>query len=86
MSSDCAGLKENLGKSQLVLGGCPSALQDQCLQITGLSESHFPINYLGMPITVSRLTKIECRGLVEKIWPKSNSGGLETFPLQGGPC
>lgn len=62
-----AGLRANLQKSQLVLGGCNSYLQQQALQITGLPEHTFPLKYLGVPITASRLTKLECRSLVEKM-------------------
>ncbi|KAJ8420694.1 hypothetical protein Cgig2_021608 [Carnegiea gigantea] len=50
-----------------VLGGCNSNLQQQCLQIIGLKNSGFPLTYLGVPIIASRLTKIECTSLVEKI-------------------
>jgi len=50
-----------------VLGGCNTNLQQQCLQITRLQNSSFPLTYLGVPITASRLTKIECASLVEKI-------------------
>ncbi|KAJ8424378.1 hypothetical protein Cgig2_033995 [Carnegiea gigantea] len=41
--------------SQLVLRGCSSSLQNQCLQAAGLPESLFPLKYLGVPITASRL-------------------------------
>ena len=73
---ECAGLKANLQKSQMTFGGCSQELQNQCLQITGLQECSFPLKYLGVPIIASRLTKIECRSLVEKIlagvhiWPQ----------------
>ncbi|KAJ8425647.1 hypothetical protein Cgig2_023401 [Carnegiea gigantea] len=36
-------------------------------EITGLKDSSFPLTYLGVPITASRLTKIEYASLVEKI-------------------
>jgi len=80
---DCAGPCANLGKSQLVLGGYPPALQTTCLQITGLSDCQFPIKYLGVPITASRLTKIECRGLVEKIMAKVQFWGTRNILFAG---
>ena len=67
---DCAGLKVNMTKSQMVLGGCNAAMQDQCIKITGFHDSSFPLKYLGVPITASRLTKSECSELVEKIQAK----------------
>jgi len=47
--------------------GCSPDLQHKCQQITGLQDSNFPLKYLGVPITSSRLTKVECRNLIEKI-------------------
>ncbi|KAJ8431201.1 hypothetical protein Cgig2_020312 [Carnegiea gigantea] len=44
-----ARLRTNLQKSQI---------------ITGLRDSSFPLKYLGVPITASRLIKIECASLV----------------------
>ncbi|KAJ8421100.1 hypothetical protein Cgig2_016925 [Carnegiea gigantea] len=51
----------------MVLGGCITNQQQQCLQIIGLKDSSFPLKYLGVPITASQLTKIECASLVQKI-------------------
>jgi len=67
---ECAGLKANLAKSQVVFGGCSQELQKQCLEITELQESAFPMKYLGVPITAGRLSKTECRDLVNKILAK----------------
>ena len=67
---DIAGLMTNLHKSQMVLGGCEDTLQQQCLLITGLKETNFPLKYLGVPIKASKLTKTECTSLVEKIMAK----------------
>ena len=66
----CAGLKANLAKSQMVVGGCNAQLQQQCLHLTGFTEASFPLKYLGVPITASRLTKVECQNLIEKILTK----------------
>lgn len=64
---ECVGLKANLKKSQMVFGGCSHELQNKCMKIIEVQESTFPLKYLGVPIIASRLTKIEYRGLVEKI-------------------
>ena len=63
----CTGLQANLQKSQLVMGGTSYKTQLACLQESGLAQGHFPLTYLGIPITASRLTKIKCASLVEKI-------------------
>ncbi|KAJ8451174.1 hypothetical protein Cgig2_013946 [Carnegiea gigantea] len=61
------GLKANIHKSQMAIGGAPTEVHNHCLQLTGLQETQFPLKYLGVPITASRLTKIECSTLIEKI-------------------
>ena len=53
-----------------MLGGCNEFLQHRCLQVTGLQSTSFPLKYLGVSITTSRLTKIELTSLVEKIMAK----------------
>jgi len=58
----CTGLKVNQTKSQMAFGGC-----SPLLEVTGFQEGSLPLKYLGMPMTVSRLTKLECMTLVEKI-------------------
>ena len=63
----CTGLKVNQTKSQMAFGGCSPSLQQQCLDLTGFQEGSLPLQYLGIPITASRLTKLECMTLVEKI-------------------
>ncbi|KAJ8419236.1 hypothetical protein Cgig2_013533 [Carnegiea gigantea] len=66
----CSGLKANTSKSQVIFGGCSRALQDECLKITKFQEGSFPLHYLGVPITASKLNKSECRVLAEKIMGK----------------
>jgi len=66
----CSGLKANLDKSSIVFGGACSQIQKECLDITGFTEGHLPFRYLGLPITASRLSKGECKLLVEKITAK----------------
>ena len=63
----CSGLKANMQKSSIVFGGDCSNIQKECLDITGFNEGHFPFRYLGLPVAASRLSKGECRLLVEKI-------------------
>jgi len=42
-------------------------LHTQCLQAIRFHEGTLPMKYLGVPITASHLTKLECTALVEKI-------------------
>ena len=63
--TSCTGLKANLDKSQIVFGGNCQFVHQECLNLTGFGEGHLPLRYLGMPITASRLSKMECKTLVD---------------------
>jgi len=58
-------------------------LQNKCQQITGLHDSNFPLKFLGVPITSSRLTKVECRNLVEKITAKMKIWATKSLSYAG---
>ena len=64
------GLKANHLKSQIIFGGCTSQLQQSCIHLIGFQEGTLPLTYLGVLITASTLSKLECRTLVEKIMGK----------------
>jgi len=78
-----AGLKANHSKSQIVFGGCTPQLQQLCLHITGFQEGTLPLSYLGVPITASKLSKLECRSLVEKIMGKFKLWSSRSLSLAG---
>ena len=57
------GLEANYTKSKIVIRGCHPKTEQDILHITRIN----PFRYLGVPITASRLSKIECRSMVEKM-------------------
>jgi len=67
---EVTGLQVNMAKSQMVLGGCSENLKKKCTEISGFQDSHFPLKYLGVPLTASRLTKAECEELIARIRAK----------------
>ena len=81
----CSGLQANHSKSVVVFGGCSMGLQSQCLNITGFQEWTFPLRYLGIPITVSKLSKVECRVLVDKIMSKVKQWSSRNLSFLGAP-
>ena len=70
----CTGLKANLAKSQIVFGGDCNQVHQERLNIIGFTEGQLHLRYLGVLITSSRLSKLECKALVEKI-----SGKITTW-------
>ena len=79
----CVGLQSNQSKTQIVFGGCNTHLQQQYLQITGFQEGGLPLKYLGIPITTSRLSKLECRILLDKIMGKLKIWSTKSISFTG---
>ena len=48
-----------------------------------LQDSNFPLKYLGVPITSSRLTKVECRNLVKKITARMKIWATKSLSYAG---
>ncbi|KAJ8432979.1 LOW QUALITY PROTEIN: hypothetical protein Cgig2_022623 [Carnegiea gigantea] len=78
---ECAGLKANMMKSQMVVGGCSPQLQDKCLQLTGFTETTFPLKYLGVPITASKHTKGKLGGNTPPV--KTTAGTRRKYVSSG---
>ena len=58
-------------------------MQQQCLEVTGYREGELPMKYLGLPITASRLSKIECHSLVDKITGKMRQWSTRNLSFVG---
>lgn len=52
-------------------------------QRTGFSEGGFPFRYLGVPITASKLSKVECSSLIDKIAIKIRYWSSKTSSYAG---
>ena len=78
------GLEASQANSQVFFGGCNDALRTSYLQATGFQEGTLPMQYLGIPITASRLSKLECRTFVDKIMVKVRLWSTKKSHLQGG--
>ena len=78
-----SGLQANQTKSQAIYGGCNSTTIEACNQITGFREGGLPLKYLGITLSSSRLTKIECRTLVDKITMKVKQWSSRSLSFAG---
>jgi len=45
-------------------------MREEVLDLTGFSKGHLLLGYFGVPITTNKLSKRECKLLVEKITSK----------------
>jgi len=77
------GLRVNPDKSHIVCGECNSQLQQECLELTGYNEGCLPMRYLGVPITASKLRKLECHILVDKITGKMKQWSTRNLSFVG---
>ncbi|KAJ9541721.1 LOW QUALITY PROTEIN: hypothetical protein OSB04_028227 [Centaurea solstitialis] len=55
----CSGLEASLNKSEVFFGNVPSNVREQILQIIPLRVGSFPIRYLGVPLSPSRLKSVD---------------------------
>ncbi|KAJ8432379.1 LOW QUALITY PROTEIN: hypothetical protein Cgig2_021913 [Carnegiea gigantea] len=76
----CAGLKANHTKSEIVFGGCHPHLHNSVLKS---QPGNLPFKYLGVPITASKSSKLECRILMEKILGKIRLWSTKSISFTG---
>ncbi|KAJ8445327.1 hypothetical protein Cgig2_010685 [Carnegiea gigantea] len=82
-TQSCSRISVENEKSQMVFGGTNPVLQQQCLHTVGLKECTLPMKYLGVPIIASKLTKIECTILVDKITAKIHTWATRHISYAG---
>ncbi|XP_074283115.1 uncharacterized protein LOC141607660 [Silene latifolia] len=73
----------NSSKSEVYNSGVSQAIKDDIRQITGFTEGSMPFRYLGVPVQATRLTKIECNILVEKMVNRICSLGAKKLSYAG---
>ena len=67
------GLHTNINKTTVTPICCASIDLDHLLQALPMARANFPMKYLGLPLTVCRLRKIEFRPLLDKAMAKISS-------------
>ncbi|XP_074265980.1 uncharacterized protein LOC141588437 [Silene latifolia] len=77
------GLKVSAAKSNAYFQGVPEHIKQDILRVSGFVEGLLPFKYLGMPIQTTRLKKIDCECLVEKICCRIHNYGVKKFSYAG---
>ena len=77
------GLVANYNKSKIVIRGCKPHREQEILYATGFSAGTLPLRYLGIPITASRYSKMECRSMVDKITAKTKTWSTRNLSYAG---
>ncbi|XP_074277728.1 uncharacterized protein LOC141601352 [Silene latifolia] len=65
--SAASGLKINQGKSNVYMNGVDPEVKEALIRCTGMKLAGLPFKYLGVPISVKKLSVLDCAVLVEKV-------------------
>ncbi|XP_074288537.1 uncharacterized protein LOC141613692 [Silene latifolia] len=65
--SASSGLRVNASKSEVVFNGVAATLKLDIIQVSGFQEVSLPFKYLGIPVQAVRLTRSDCKVLIDKI-------------------
>ena len=82
--SKSTGLAANYNKSEIVIRGSKPQREKGIIHATGFSEGSLPLRYLGIPIIASRLSKMECRRMVDKITTRIKTWVTRNLSYAGG--
>ncbi|WVZ72900.1 hypothetical protein U9M48_021288 [Paspalum notatum var. saurae] len=80
---EATGLRTNLQKSSIVPISCARLNLDEILLGFPASRASFPIKYLGIPLTVARLKKVDFQFLLDKVRSKLTSWHGRNLTLAG---
>ncbi|KAL2237735.1 UNVERIFIED_CONTAM: hypothetical protein Sindi_0965200 [Sesamum indicum] len=67
MFASLSGLHTNAAKSHIIFSRSAYPMRDILLGILGFQKGTLPVTYLGLPLTLSRLTITDCKTLLLKI-------------------
>ncbi|XP_074293158.1 uncharacterized protein LOC141620099 [Silene latifolia] len=81
--SKATGLSMNAGKSEVYFNGMAEDLKTDIKDVTGFQEGSMPFKYLGVPVKPTRLTKLECTSMVEKIVKRIRALGAKKLSYAG---
>lgn len=81
--SDATGLKENPLKCQVYKGGVQSEDKQQILEFLGYGEGELLVKYLGLPLSVNKLSVMQCKPLIDKITSRINTWMARTLSYAG---
>ncbi|XP_074265579.1 uncharacterized protein LOC141588018 [Silene latifolia] len=83
MFCKASGMSMNSSKSEVYYNGVAQAIKDGIQQVTWFTEDSMPFRYLWVPVQATRLTKIECNILVEKMVNRIRSLGAKKLSYAG---
>lgn len=80
---EMSGLTPNPDKSNIFMCGVDESVKCQLLASLGYKEGTLPVRYLGVPLISSRLKKVDCSILVDKIVGRVKSWTCKALSYAG---
>lgn len=62
-----SGLHTNLAKSSIISIRCQEAKIEEAIEAMGCATATFPCKYLGLPLTIGNLNKVDLQPIIDKI-------------------
>ncbi|GLT65660.1 hypothetical protein SLA2020_380770 [Shorea laevis] len=78
-----SGLTPNPDKRKIFMCGVDESVKCQLLASLGYKEGTLPVRYLGVPLISSRLKKVDCSILVDKIVGRVKSWTCKALSYAG---
>lgn len=78
-----SGLKANLSKSYIMMGGVNTAEAQEIATHLGFSLQNSQLSYLGIPMITSRLKKADCYPLIERLTSRMQSWKVKYLSYAG---
>lgn len=78
-----SGLKSNLQKSMVFTSGLNSQKQAEIAQVLGMQIGSIPIKYLGLPLTMGKLTFADCSSLLDRLTSRVTSWANKNLSYGG---
>lgn len=64
---EASGLQANMAKSSIIPIRCNDGHEQEAQQVMECQVGAFPCKYLGLPLTLGRLTKVDLQPILDKI-------------------
>lgn len=78
-----SGLKPNLQKSMVFSSGLNSQKQAELAQVLGMQIGTLPIKYLGLPLTMDKLSFVDCCPLLDRLTTRVTSWANKNLSYGG---
>lgn len=81
--SRASGLEANMDKTNIYLGGVDDAYKAKIVDRFKVSKGEFPFRYLGVPLSVKKLSYTQCKPIIERVTAGAKSWTVRSLSYAG---